>query len=126
MENNFDTIVAIVTPMAQSAVGIIRISVWNLLFSYLGLVRNIWIVAEEKQRYLWIINLSGAIANVVLNTFFIPVWGINGAALASLITQFFTNVVMGWILKPIRTSNRLMLQSLHPRTLLTAISSLRK
>jgi hypothetical protein len=37
-----------------------------------------------------------------------------GAAVASLITQFFTNVVIGFIFKPIRENNRLMLKGLNP------------
>lgn len=94
------------------SVNALRIIVWFSTFSYLGAVRDIWILAEKKQKYLWIINLSGAAANVLLNAVLIPLWGVNGAAAASLITQFFTNVVMGWILRPIRPSNRLMLQSL--------------
>ena len=94
------------------SVNALRIIVWFSTFSYLGAVRDIWILAEKKQKYLWIINLSGAAANVLLNAVLIPLWGVNGAAAASLITQFFTNVIMGWILRPIRPSNRLMLQSL--------------
>lgn len=90
----------------------LRIIVWFSTFSYMGAVRDIWILAEKKQKYLWIINLSGAAANVLLNAVLIPLWGVNGAAAASLITQFFTNVIMGWILRPIRPNNRLMLQSL--------------
>lgn len=96
----------------------LQIVVWYTTFSYLGAVRNIWILAEQKQKYLWIINLSGALANVVLNRFLIPLWGINGAALASLVTQMFTNVIVGFIIKPIRRNNWIMLQGLNIRILL--------
>lgn len=94
------------------SVNALRIVVWFSTFSYLGAVRDIWILAEKKQKYLWIINLSGAAANVLLNAVLIPLWGVNGAAIASLVTQFFTNVIMGWIIRPISPSNQLMLQSL--------------
>lgn len=99
----------------EPAVPALQIIVWYTTFSYLGSVRNIWILAEEKQRYLWIINLSGAAANVALNAWMIPVMGINGAALASLLTQFVTNVVIGFIIRPIRRNNTLMLRGLDPR-----------
>lgn len=92
----------------------LKIIVWFTTFSYLGAVRNIWMLSEGKQRYLLIINTSGAVANVGLNFLFIPIMGINGAALASLITQFFTNVVMGWIIPPIWENNILMVKSLNP------------
>lgn len=95
----------------------LRIVVWYTTFSYLGAVRDIWILAEGKQHYLWIINLSGAALNVILNAALIPVWGISGAAVASLVTQFFTNVITGYFIRPIRPANRILMASLHPKML---------
>lgn len=97
------------------AAGTLRIVVWYTTFSYLGSVRNIWLLAEKKQKYLLPINAAGALANIVLNSLLIPVLGINGAALASLVTQFFTNVVTGFMIPAIRENNRIMLESLPPR-----------
>lgn len=91
---------------------ILSVLVWYTTFSYLGAVRNIWILAEDKQKYLWIINLSGALLNIILNWFLIPIWSGVGAAVASFITQIFTNVIIGFIIKPIRHNNLLMLKSL--------------
>lgn len=101
-----------------ASVPILRVSVWYMTFSFLGVVRNIWLLAEGKQKYQWTINLCGAIANVVLNALLIPHLGGVGAALASLSTQMFTNVIVGFILPPIRPNNRLMLSALHPKYLL--------
>ena len=95
------------------AITALRIVVWYTTFSYLGSVRNIWILAENQQKFLWIINLMGAILNVILNFVLIPIIRINGAALASLITQIFTNVIVGYIIKPIRRNNYLMIKSLN-------------
>ena len=100
------------------AISSLRIIVWYTTFSYLGAVRNIWILANNQQKYLWIINLSGATANVVINAILIPIWGINGAAIASLFTQIFTNVIVGYIIAPIRENNRIMLHGLNPRILI--------
>ena len=108
------------------AAGALRIVVWYTTFSYIGSVRNIWILANNKQKYLWQINLSGALANVLLNWLLIPLMGIHGAALASLITQFFTNVVTGYILAPIRGNNAIMVRSIDPRILLEAIKRMRR
>lgn len=96
------------------AVSTLRCAVWFTTFSYLGAVRNIWILAENKQKYLWIVNLSGALCNIVLNLFFIPCMGILGAAIASVITQFFTNVVINYVVYPIRYSNVLMFRGINP------------
>lgn len=106
------------------SVSALRLIVWYTTFSYVGGVRNIWILAEGKQKYLWVINLTGAAANVVLNYFLIPVMGIMGAALASLITQIFTNVIIGFILKPIRYNNRLMIKALNPADCVRAVKAI--
>ncbi len=107
------------------AVSALRIIVWYTTFSYLGAVRNIWILAKEKQRYLWIINLMGASANVILNLVLIPLMGINGAALASLVTQIYTNVIVGFIIRPIRPNNSIMIKSLNPKYLFELLKSVR-
>lgn len=107
------------------AVDALRIVVWYTTFSYMGSVRNIWILANEKQKYLWQINLFGAVANVILNYILIPLIGINGAAVASLLTQFFTNVIVGYIIKPIRPNNKLIVESLKPHYLLDALKKMR-
>ena len=109
---------------AESA-NVFGLVVWYTTFSYLGPIRNIWILAENKQRYLWVINLSGALSNVLLNVFLIPVMGVMGAALASLITQIFTNVIVGFIMKSIRYNNRLMLKGCDPRQMIRYIKKMR-
>ena len=109
-----------------SATSALKIIVWYTTFSYIGAVRNIWILSNNKQNYLWSINLSGALANVALNLFLIPRFGINGAALASLLTQFFTNVIIGYIIKDIRPNNVIMLNSLKPSFFADAVSHIRK
>ena len=101
----------------------LRIIVWYTTFSYLGAVRNVWILAESRQKYLWIINLSGALCNVALNFALIPLWGVPGAAVASLITQIITNVFTGFIIKPIRKNNILMLRGLNPKLIVEMIKT---
>lgn len=96
---------------------VLRLVVWYTTFSYMGPIRNIWILAENKQKYLWIINLSGAVTNIILNAVLIPFIGVMGAALASLVTQIFTNFIIGFILAPIRYNNRLMLKGCNPKPL---------
>ena len=103
----------------------LQIIVWYTTFSYIGSVRNIWILANDKQKYLWKINLFGAVANIVLNAIMIPVMGINGAAIASLITQIFTNIIVGYIIKPIRPNNNIIVESLNPRFLIEAVKKLK-
>ncbi len=108
------------------AVNVLRIIVWYTAFSLIGAVRNVWILVENMHKYLWKINLIGASANIVLNFMFIPILGINGAAIASLITQIFTNFIVGYMIKPIRPNNKIILASLDPKILLKGIKGLVK
>lgn len=101
----------------MAAVPVLRILTWYCAFSYMGTIRNIWLLAEEKQKFLPTINLLGALLNIILNAFMIPLWGACGAAFASFLTQFFTNFILGFILKPIRPNNKLMLKGINPRFL---------
>lgn len=96
------------------AIGILRIIVWYSSFSYYGGAKDVWILAEQKQKYLLWLNLSGALGNVLLNALWIPRFGAMGAAVASLCTQFFANIVMGFVIKELRYNNVLMIKSLHP------------
>lgn len=108
------------------AAGTLMILVWYTLFSFLGSARNIWVLANDKQKYLWIINLSGALANVVLNLVLIPICGVYGAAIASLVTQFIANIVVCYILKPYRPSIQLMVEAANPKYCIDAAKKLLK
>ena len=94
---------------------ILQVVVWFITFSYLGSIRNIWILANNMQKYLWIINASGACLNVILNWIMIPHLGAIGAAIASVLTQMFANFILGFIIPSIRENNFLLLQSLNPK-----------
>ena len=102
---------------------ILAVAVWYNTFGHYGSVRNIWILAEDKQKYLLGINVTGALANVILNFCLVPIWGAVGAAVASVITQFFTNVIIGFIFKPIRRNNYLMLKGLNPKVVIELINT---
>lgn len=107
------------------AVSVLRVLTWNSAFSYMGTVRNIWILGEEKHSVLWKINLTGALANVILNAIMIPHWGACGAAFASVLTQIFTNFILGFIMPSIRPNNRLLLKGLDPRLLWDLLKELK-
>ncbi len=108
------------------ASGALQIVVWYTTFSYMGSVRNIWILAHNMQHYLWKINMFGAIANIAINAILIPIIGIYGAAVASLMTQLFTNVIIGYIIKDIRPNNVIMVRGLNPKYLLAAVQRIRQ
>lgn len=97
-----------------AAVPVLRILVWNTAFSMMGAVRNVWLLAEEKHHLLWRINLCGAVSSIVLNILLIPRWGAEGAALASVLTQFFTNFAVGFLMPSMKENQKLLLKGLRP------------
>jgi O-antigen/teichoic acid export membrane protein len=98
---------------AESA-NVLRVCVLYISFSYFGSIRNVWLQAENKQKYLWLIDLFGSLMNIVLNFALIIPFGALGAALATVLTQFFTSVVLVFIMKPLRGNVKLFLQGLNP------------
>lgn len=94
------------------ATNAVRIVSWMTGFSYLGVARSIWSIPHGKQKYEKYIAASGAVCNLCLNAVMIPLWGVNGAAIATLVTQVFTNFIVGFLIPDIRQNNRLLLQAL--------------
>jgi len=90
----------------------LKVITWYTAFSYLGTARNIWMVCENKQKYLKYIYISAAIINVAMNLMFIPKWGTSGAALASLITQMATSIILPFFIKDLRPNAKLMLEAI--------------
>ncbi len=105
----------------EATIPLLQLAVWYCTFGYYGTVRNIWILAENKQKYLWIINLTGVVANFLLNYFLIPVFDAAGAAVATLLTQLIINVLLSFIIKPLRSVGMLMLRSWNPKYVLSYI-----
>ena len=57
-------------------------------------------------------TLIGALSNVGMNFLLIPVWGIVGAALASLITQILANFVLMALIPDLRKGFALMIKGI--------------
>lgn len=88
----------------------LRIITWYTIFCYLGVARGAWIICENKQKYLKYMYVSAAVINILLNYFMIPVLGASGAALASLITQICTCILLPCCVRDLRPNVRLMLE----------------
>ena len=90
----------------------LRIVSWYTAFSYLGVARNAWIVSKNKQNHLIKIYVAAAVLNVALNYLLIPVWGASGAAVASLVSQILTGMVLPFVIKDLRENAVLMLEAI--------------
>lgn len=67
----------------------LQLHIGSLVFIFLGSVANRWLIIEGIQRYWMINSLIGALSNILLNLLLIPSMGINGAALATLLSYAF-------------------------------------
>lgn len=94
------------------AVETLRISIWYETFAMIGTARGIWILCENKNKYVKYYLFIGASVNLVLNALLIPVMGINGAALATLVTQIITSMVAPLLFKETRIHTRIVIDAI--------------
>ncbi|MEO5562748.1 MAG: MATE family efflux transporter, partial [Chitinophagaceae bacterium] len=79
---------------SQQAISYLRIRIWGLPFLYVYQMRNALLVGTNQSRFLVIGTLAEAVANVIFDYLFIfgkmgfPEMGFNGAAVASIISEF--------------------------------------
>ncbi len=91
--------------------GVLKIAVWSEVFSMIGVARGVWVVSEGKQKYVKWLLLCGAVTNLILNFILIPVIGIYGAALATVVTQIVANVLAPLLFKGTREFAKIVAQS---------------
>lgn len=94
------------------AVPSLSIVVWYVTFSYFGSINNVYMVAEDKTKWVQISAFAGALINILLNALLIPRWDIVGAATASLITQLLANFVMLIIIPSLRDAAKMMIEGI--------------
>ncbi|KAM3098417.1 flippase [Phormidesmis sp. 146-12] len=68
---------------------ILSIHIWSGLFVSLGVVRTSWTTVEGYMSFAFLSTAIGAGVNVILNYFFIRLYGGVGAAISTLIAQCF-------------------------------------
>ncbi len=66
---------------------VLTIHIWGSVFVFLGVTSGRWFLAENMNHIFFRRTLAGGVVNVILNFILIPVYGIRGAAIATLISQ---------------------------------------
>lgn len=94
------------------AVDALRIAIWCETFSMIGSARGIWILCENKNKYVKYYLAIGALVNLVLNYVMIPVLGINGAAIATLITQITTSLIAPILFSETRIHTKIVIEAI--------------
>jgi len=86
------------------AVMSLKIAIIGCLFSFIGVVREFWLICENKERFAKWFALIGVVTNIILNYILIPLYGISGAAIATSVTQITTAVIAPLFFKETRKS----------------------
>ena len=85
---------------------------WGEVFGVTSATRIIWILCEEKSKYVKYYVFVGALVNCALNYTLIPIFGINGAAVATMITQITICVLAPLLFKETRPFVKVLLESI--------------
>jgi len=70
----------------EASATVLRIYIWAGVFTFLGVASFKWLVTENLQRYSFYVLAIGAIINIGSNLLLVPIYGINGAAVATFIS----------------------------------------
>jgi len=76
---------------------VLAIHIWAAVFVFLGLAQGPWDVSENLTKLALLRTASGAVLNVILNLVLIPKFSIVGAAVATVISQAFSAVILNSI-----------------------------
>lgn len=95
-------VVALFGPAYSESGPVLAIHIWTSVFVFLGVASGQWFVAENRQILGLQRTLLGLIINIILNYFFIPNFGLVGAAVATLCGQ----VTAAWLFDVLQSSTR--------------------
>ncbi|WP_316840734.1 flippase [Pedobacter gandavensis] len=110
------------TPEYWPAAHVLTIHIWAGIFTFLGTASGQFLIAEGYTKLSMLRTGAGAIINILLNIWWIPKYGITGAAVATLIAYFSSNFMILLVPKT-RQQGIMMLKSLLFITLFEKIKN---
>ncbi|HEY1195885.1 flippase [Flavobacterium sp.] len=75
----------------EMAVFALQISIWTGVFVFWGVAAGNMLVIENLNKHNLIKSVQGLLLNIILNLILIPRYGIDGAAVATLLSQFYAS-----------------------------------
>ncbi|WP_198265489.1 flippase [sulfur-oxidizing endosymbiont of Gigantopelta aegis] len=89
-------------------------NIWSGIAISHGMVRGIWLICENLQKYRLYSIIISVTLNVIMNYILIPLYGIDGAAIATLLTQSLSVWLFSFLWKPLRSSTLMMMEAINP------------
>jgi O-antigen/teichoic acid export membrane protein len=90
-----DWLVIIIYGQNYIAAGnVLSIHIWAAVFVFLGIGSGIFFTIENLAKIFFYRTTLGCLLNIVLNIYLIPLYGVKGAAIATVLSQFFANYLL--------------------------------
>lgn len=96
----------------SGAAPILSIHIWTSLFVFMGVARNQYLITEGYFKFSLVVNIVGAIINIFMNYYLIPIFSGFGAAIATLLSQFIASFFLSYMYPKTYTIGRLQFNSL--------------
>lgn len=91
---------------------VLSIYCWSNIFVYYGISRSMFVLSQNLQIHMVVINISGAFSNVALNLLLIPRFQASGAAVATVISYFIACILIPLFVPPLRPTVRYFFKAL--------------
>ena len=110
-----DLIIGLLFGQAYIEAGsVLMIHIWTGVFVFLGLAFGRYLLTENLNKKSFYRTLTGAIVNVILNYILIPIYGIQGAAIATLLGQLSANYLYDIFDKDLHQQLKMKTKSFFP------------
>jgi PST family polysaccharide transporter len=86
----------------SSAGVVLSIHIWSSIWMFFGNIKEVWVATEELAKFALTASFMGALMNIILNFWLIPIYQEIGAAIATVISYTFTDYIICWIYPPAR------------------------
>ena len=91
---------------------VLSIHIWSSIWMFFGNIKQVWVATEELTGFALAASFIGAIINISLNFWLIPIYQEIGAAIATVISYTFTDYIMCFIYRPARKFGWVMTKAL--------------
>jgi O-antigen/teichoic acid export membrane protein len=118
-----DTIIDLIYGSQYDKSGsILMIHIWTGVFVFIGVVFSGYLTIENQTKKAFYRTLLGAILNVILNYLLIPIYGIKGAAMATLAGQLTSNYLYDIFDKELHGQLKMKTKAFFPVHLLKSVN----
>ncbi|NQZ87037.1 MAG: flippase [Colwellia sp.] len=97
----------------DGASDVLVIHIWSSVFVFMTIASGKFLIADKMENKIFYRNLSGLVINILLNIIVIPLYGVKGAAITTLISWFVAGYVYDYFDKDINYMFRVKSNSLN-------------